>query len=122
MGTTNLNLAEIFTIIVRGDSYYRARIQRDSHRIIKEEMHDVVGLFGNWEGDNVGTEDEIDDKMESINNEVNYDFPECDFERGDVQVEDDGIYYNKVSVADLIDSYSDSDDYAETLLEMLRLK
>lgn len=118
---TNFN--ETFTIIVKGDSYYSTRIKRQAYRILNDEMHNVVGLFGNWDGDNVGTEEEIDDKMEAINNEINWDFPECDFERGDPQVEDDGIYYEKVSVQDLIDDYCDDeeDEYKNTLLEMLGL-
>ena len=115
---------EIFAIIVKGDSYYSKRIKRQSYRILKDEMHNVVGLFGNWDGDNVGTDEEIDDKMEAINNELNFDYPECDFERGDVQIEDDLVFYEKVSVQDLIDDYCDGEDdeYKDTLLEMLNLK
>ena len=44
--------------------------------------------------------------------------------QGNVQIEDDLVYYEKVSVQDLIDDYcdGDDDDYKDTLLEMLNLK
>jgi len=120
---TNFN--ETFAIIVKGDSYYSNRIKRQSYRILKDEMHNVVGLFGNWDGDNVGTEDEIDNKMEALYEELGgSEFCCSEYEKGDVQIEDDLVYYEKVSVQDLIDDYcdGDDDDYKDTLLEMLNLK
>ena len=116
MKTTDLS--EIYCITVHGDSYYMNRIKRESYRIIKDEMHSYKGLFGSWDGDNVGTEKEIDEKMMSIAQEMEDD----SFDYGDVQTEDNLIYYQKENVQELINDWCDDEDDRQTMLEMLGLK
>jgi len=94
------------------------RIKRESYRIIKDEMHSYKGLFGSWDGDNVGTEKEIDEKMMSIAQEMEDD----SFDYGDVQTEDNLIYYQKENVQELINDWCDDEDDRQTMLEMLGLK
>ncbi len=109
---------EMFTIIVRGDSYYERRIRSQSHAIIKDEMHDVVGLFGNYGGDIVHNEEKINDAMERIQ----YEAEDPSFKRGDSQIEDNLIFYEKVSVIDLVDAMCDNEDEKESLLDTLNIK
>ena len=115
------NLNEVFAIIVKGDSYYKNRIKQQSYETLSYKMHNVVGLFGNFEGDNVGTEKEIDDKMQAIHNEVNSENECSTYKYGDTQIEDDSVYYKKVSVQSIIDDTCNSDEDKETLLKALRL-
>lgn len=111
------NFEGTFAIIVRGDSYYEKRIRRQSYAIIQDEMHDVVGLFGNWEGDNVASEQEIDKVMNTIQSETE----DPSFESGDVQIEDNLVFYKKISINDLLEKYSDDDEDEEILLDYLNL-
>ena len=118
----NLDLTQIFCITVHGDSYYKNRLKRLMYRQLFDEMHNVKGLFGNWDGDNVETEEEIDNKMESIYEELGgREFCCCDYERGDVQIEDDLIYFEKQSVQELVDEYAENEEQKEVLLQCLNL-
>lgn len=114
--TTLNNYSETFAITVSGDSYYEKKIKRDSYYIFNYDMHDVRGLFGFVYGDNVGTEEEIDDRMEELNNEINDDFCDSDYERGDVQVEDNLVFYQKTSVKDLLEDHCNNDNSEKVMM------
>jgi len=115
------NLSKVFTVIVKGDSYCKNRIQQQSYAMLSDKMHNVVGLFGNFDGDNVGTEAEIDNKMQAINYEINSDNEGSAYEHGDTQIEDDSVYYKKVSVQSLINDNCTTKKEKKALLKTLRL-
>lgn len=113
------NYEEIFTIIVRGDSYYSNRINQLTWAKLKDEMHDNVGLFGNFVGEVIGTEEEIDKRMMEIHDEI--DCGDDDFEFGDKQIEEDLVYFEKVSVQELFDYYCSTKEDESILLSTLEI-